>query len=242
MKKFILLLGVSMAIAACAPSSTSKTPATVASESTSSASVTEKTIQAKPILASSDIQAGLNTGKFEQAVFAGGCFWCVESDFEKLEGVVDAVSGYTGGRTKNPSYKSVSYTETGHYEAVKVTFDPSVVNYSQLLDYFWHHIDVTDPNGQFCDKGSSYRTAVFADESQIAIAEQSKNDIAVSKPFDGPVVTEILPLGPFHIAEDYHQDYYKTNPVRYARYRIGCRRDARLKQLWGQSEFYGSGK
>ena len=167
------------------------------------------------------------------AVFAGGCFWCIEADFEKLDGVIEAVSGYTGGRTKNPTYKSVSFTETGHFEAVDVTYDPAIVSYTELLDYFWRHIDVTDPNGQFCDKGSSYRSAVFPDESQFAIAEQSKNDIAVSKPFDGPVTTDIIPLSEFYVAEDYHQDYYKKNPRKYKFYRTGCRRDARIKQLWG---------
>ena len=147
----------------------------------------------------------------------------------------------------------MSYTETGHYEAVEVTYDPDVVNYQQLLDYYWRHIDPTDPNGQFCDKGSSYRTAVFANEAQIAKARASKNEIAVSKPFDGPVTTEILPLGTFYVAEDYHQDYYKKNPGHYQRYRTGCRRDARLEQLWGKAssqsdkavksqKSYGSGK
>ena len=215
MKKIILFIGAGLALAACAPSASSP---------------------AVPVASAQDnvpAAAAVSEANLKTALFAGGCFWCIESDFEKRNGVVDVVSGYTGGRTDNPSYKKVTFTETGHYEAVKVTYDSSVVNYNELLDYFWRHIDPTDPNGQFCDKGSSYRTAVFANQDQIDIARQSKNDIAISKPFDGPIVTEILPAGPFYLAEDYHQDYYKKNPAHYQRYRRGCRRDARVKQLWG---------
>lgn len=170
----------------------------------------------------------------DSAIFAGGCFWCVESDFEKLPGVIEAVSGYTGGRTENPTYKEVTYKETGHYEAVKVIFDPAKVSYDELLDYFWVNVDPTDPNGQFCDKGSSYRTAIFARPDQAPLAEASKNDVKANKPFSAPIVTPILEAGPFYDAEDYHQDYYKKNPIRYKYYRTGCRRDARLKQLWGK--------
>ena len=220
MKKFIFTVLAGTALTACAPTNTSSGASTDAAAPS-------------PASSQASTQSSVAPENLKHAYFAGGCFWCVEADFEKLSGVIEAVSGYTGGRTDNPTYKSVTYYETGHYEAVKVSYDSSVVSYTQLLDYFWRHIDPTDPNGQFCDKGSSYRTAVFADESQLAIAERSKNDIAVSKPFDGPVTTEILPLGEFTVAEDYHQDYYKTNPIRYARYRIGCRRDARLEQLWG---------
>ena len=230
MKKLVLILSAGLALAACAPS-TATGP--------SSASVQDVSSHpSSKALTVSDISAG----DLKTAVFAGGCFWCIESDFEKLNGVTDVVSGYTGGRTADPTYKSVSYTETGHFEAVKVTYDPELVNYEQLLEYYWRHIDPTDPNGQFCDKGSSYRTAIFADETHIDPARQSKNDTAISKPFDGPVVTEILPLGKFHLAEEYHQDYYKKNPNHYRRYRTGCRRDARLEQLWGKSPAYGSDK
>ncbi|MEP6344097.1 MAG: peptide-methionine (S)-S-oxide reductase MsrA [Maricaulaceae bacterium] len=221
MKKLALIFTATLSLAACAPSATTSSLKT--SDTDNATTTVSQTLP----------------DNVKTAVFAGGCFWCMESDFEKLDGVFEAVSGYTGGRTDNPNYKTVSYTETGHYEAVEVTYDPSVVNYGQLLDYYWHHIDPTDPNGQFCDKGSSYRTAVFADSSQIAEAEKSKNDIAVSKPFDGPVTTEILPLSAFHIAEEYHQDYYKKNPAHYKRYRVGCRRDARLEQLWGKSDAQG---
>lgn len=218
MKKLALLLGAGLALAACAPSSPSAVPQASAQEAAPVSTV------------------DLSNANLKTAVFAGGCFWCIESDFEKLGGVVDVVSGYTGGRTANPNYKSVSYTETGHFEAVEVTYDAKTVSYNELLDYYWRHIDPTDPNGQFCDKGSSYRTAVFANDEQISTARKSKNDIAVSKPFDGPIVTEILPLTPFYVAEDYHQDYYKKNPAHYRRYRTGCRRDARVQQLWGSEK------
>lgn len=231
MKKLILILGAALAFTACAPTST--TPSQDASIAAAK--------PAKPVVA-----AEINPENLKTAVFAGGCFWCVESDFEKLDGVYEAVSGYTGGTTKNPSYKAVTFTETGHFEAVEVSYDPNIISYTELLDYYWRTIDPIDPNGQFCDQGSSYRTAIFANEEQIKIAEQSKNDIAVSKPFDGPVTTDIIALGTFYVAEDYHQDYYKKNPIHYARYRIGCRRDARLQALWGKAESnsgtYGSGK
>jgi len=170
----------------------------------------------------------------DTAIFAGGCFWCIESDFEKLPGVIEAVSGYSGGFTKNPTYKSVSYTETGHYEVVEVTYDKTRVSYDELLSYFWVHIDPTDPQGQFCDKGSSYRSAIFARPDQLQAAQRSKNSIVQNKPFAADIVTPVLPAAKFHKAEKYHQDYYKKNPAHYNRYRKGCRRDARTQQLWGQ--------
>lgn len=169
----------------------------------------------------------------DTAVFAGGCFWCVESDFEKLPGVIEAVSGYTGGHTQNPTYKVVSRTETGHYEAVEVRFNPQVISYPELVEYFWKTVDPTDPNGQFCDKGSSYRTAIFARPDQAGYANGSKANLENNKPFAAPIVTPVLPAARFYNAEDYHQDYYKKNPIRYKYYRNGCRRDKRLKQLWG---------
>ncbi len=170
----------------------------------------------------------------DTAIFAGGCFWCIESDFEKLPGVIEAVSGYSGGFTKDPTYKSVSYTETGHYEVVEVVYDKTRVSYEELLSYFWVHIDPTDPNGQFCDKGTSYRTAIFARPDQIELANQSKASIIRNKPFAGDIVTPVLPAAKFYKAEEYHQDYYKKNPAHYNRYRKGCRRDARTQQLWGK--------
>lgn len=184
--------------------------------------------------APSEVQTRASSMQTDTAIFAGGCFWCVESDYEKLPGVISVVSGYTGGRTDNPTYKEVTYKNTGHYEAVKVTFDPAVISYEALVDYFWPHVDPTDPNGQFCDKGESYRTAIFARPDQLSIASQSKSEIEENKPFAAKIVTPILPATKFYDAEDYHQDYYKKNPLKYKYYRTGCRRDARLKQLWGK--------
>ena len=169
----------------------------------------------------------------QTAIFAGGCFWCVEKDFESVPGVIEVVSGYTGGMLDNPDYKTVSYTETGHYEAAEVLFDPSEVSYRELVDYYWTTVDPTDDQGQFCDKGSSYRTAVFATPEQMRAARDSLAELRVNKPFEEQIVTPILPAVTFYDAEDYHQDYYKKNPIRYRTYRAGCRRDARLKKLWG---------
>ncbi|MBX2849714.1 MAG: peptide-methionine (S)-S-oxide reductase MsrA [Acidiferrobacterales bacterium] len=171
------------------------------------------------------------------AVFAGGCFWCIEADFEKLEGVSEVVSGYSGGAADTADYKTVTYTETGHYEAVKVTYDPDKVSYAQLVEYFWRHIDPTDPRGQFCDKGSSYRSAIFYDgDAEKEIVETSLANLKKNKPFDGEIVTAIYSAKPFYLAEEYHQDYYKKNPIRYRFYRNGCKRDARVKELWGKKK------
>jgi peptide methionine sulfoxide reductase msrA/msrB len=170
-------------------------------------------------------------------VFAGGCFWCTESDFEKVDGVIEAVSGYTGGRMENPTYKQVSAGGTGHIEAVKVTYDPDKVSYEQLLEIFWRTIDPTDPGGQFVDRGAQYRSAIFyANDEERQQAEASKKALAASGRFDRPVVTEILPLGPFYVAEDYHQDYYKKNPLRYKWYRSGSGRDRFLEMTWSGEE------
>lgn len=167
------------------------------------------------------------------AVFAGGCFWCTESDFEKVPGVIDAVSGYTGGHAADPTYKQVSKGGTGHLESVKVIYDPARVSYNQLLAAFWQHVDPTDGGGQFVDRGDQYRSAIFyADEQERRMAEASKATLARSKVFDKPIATEILPLGPFYPAEDYHQNYYKKNPIRYKWYRGGSGRDAFLKKAW----------
>jgi peptide methionine sulfoxide reductase msrA/msrB len=174
-----------------------------------------------------------NTEKTASAVFAGGCFWCTESDFEKVDGVIDAISGYTGGHVKNPSYYQVSAGSTGHLESVKVIYDPSKVSYEQLLDYFWRHVNPTDPGGQFVDRGSQYRSAIFyANETQKRLAEKSKQHLEASGKFNKPIVTEILPLGEFYPAEDYHQDYYKKNPIRYKYYRYGSGRDQFLNKTW----------
>lgn len=170
-----------------------------------------------------------------KAVFAGGCFWCVESDFDKIPGVVSTTSGYTGGRTANPSYEQVSSDITGHAEAVEVLFDPGKVSYQRLVEYFWHTIDPTAKDQQFCDIGSPYRTAIFAQNAeQLKIAQDSRAALEKSKPFKAPIVTEIVLAGAFYPAEEYHQNYYKKNPIRYKYYRTSCGRDARLKQLWGE--------
>ena len=168
------------------------------------------------------------------AIFAGGCFWCMEPPYDRIPGVTATISGYTGGRKANPSYEEVSSGHTGHTEAVQVIYDPAKVSYEKLLEVFWVNVDPTVKDRQFCDAGSQYRTGIFyADEGQRKAAEASKAAIEKSKPFKEPIVTPIEMAGAFYPAEDYHQDYYKKNPVRYNFYRTGCGRDARLKQLWG---------
>jgi peptide-methionine (S)-S-oxide reductase len=169
-----------------------------------------------------------------KATFAGGCFWCVESDFDKLPGVISTTSGYTGGNVANPTYEQVSAKHTGHAEAVEIVYDPRKVSYEQLLQHYWHNIDPTTKDRQFCDVGSPYRTAIFAHgDEQMRAALASKAALEKSKPFKEPIVTEIVAAGPFYPAEAYHQDYYLKNPVRYKFYRTSCGRDARLQDLWG---------
>ncbi len=169
-----------------------------------------------------------------KAIFAGGCFWCVESDFDKVPGVISTTSGYTGGTVANPTYEQVSAKGSGHAEAVEIVYDPQKVTYERLVEYFWHTIDPTTKDRQFCDSGTPYRTAIFAqDAEQLKIAQASKAALEKTKPFKEPVVTEIVLATKFYPAEDYHQDYYLKNPVRYKYYRGGCGRDARLKELWG---------
>ncbi|MDO9075093.1 MAG: peptide-methionine (S)-S-oxide reductase MsrA [Rubrivivax sp.] len=171
------------------------------------------------------------------ATFAGGCFWCVEADFDKLPGVLSTTSGYTGGTVVNPSYEQVSAQRTGHAEVVRIVFDPAKVSYDTLLGKFWRSIDPTTKDRQFCDSGSPYRTAIFThDAAQAAAAKASLAALEKSKPFKEPIVTTIEPAGAFYPAEDYHQDYYRKNPVRYAYYRASCGRDARLQQLWGAAK------
>ncbi|WP_305668758.1 peptide-methionine (S)-S-oxide reductase MsrA [Parvibaculum sp.] len=179
-------------------------------------------------------QAQETAEKEAVAIFAGGCFWCMEPPFDKTEGVISTTSGYTGGTAANPSYKEVSAGGTGHAEAVKVVYDPSKVSYEQLLHVFWRNIDPIRKDAQFCDLGSQYRSAIFyLDEEQRKLAEKSKADLDASGRIPKPIVTEIVEAGPFYPAETYHQDYYLKNPVRYAYYRWGCGRDARLEQVWG---------
>ena len=177
-----------------------------------------------------------NNSKIQTATFAGGCFWCVESDFEKVDGVLQVISGYTGGHTENPTYQQVSAGGTGHVEAVQVFYDPEKVTYKQLLDVFWRHVDPTDPGGQFVDRGSQYRTVIFYhNDRQKRLAEESKRELAASGRFDKPIVTEIVKFTKFYNAEDYHQDYYKKNPIRYRYYRYASGRDQFLKRVWGEA-------
>ena len=170
-----------------------------------------------------------------KATFAGGCFWCVEADFDKVPGVLSTTSGYTGGTVTNPTYEQVSAKQTGHAEVVQIVFDPARVSYEQLLERFWRTIDPTTKDRQFCDIGSPYRTAIYThDAAQLAAARRSLEALEKSKPFKAPLVTQIEPAGPFYAAEDYHQDYYKKNPARYQYYRLTCGRDNRLRELWGK--------
>ena len=177
--------------------------------------------------------APANTAK---ATFAGGCFWCMEPPFEALDGVVSVTSGYTGGAKDRPTYGEVSEGGTGHAEAVEIAYDPAKVSYQKLLDVFWHNVDPTTPDRQFCDKGRQYRTAIFYhDDTQKRLAEESKAALERAGTLPGPIVTEIVSAESFWPAEEYHQDYYKKNPVRYRYYRYGCGRDARLRELWGDA-------
>lgn len=179
-----------------------------------------------------DTASNLASAELATAVFAGGCFWCMEQPFDQLPGVVSTTSGYTGGTTENPTYEQVSAGGTGHIESMQVRYDPAQVSYETLLETFWHNVDPLDNLGQFCDKGAQYRSAIFYENSeQQGLAEASK--AAIAEKFDQPVVTDILPADPFYNAEDYHQNYYKTRPVRYKVYRFGCGRDQRLSELWG---------
>ena len=168
------------------------------------------------------------------AIFAGGCFWCIEKDFEKLSGVIEVESGYTAGRTPQPTYEQVSAGQTGHTEAVRVIYDPAKVSYSQLVEYFWRHIDPTVKDRQFCDSGSQYRSGIYwQNEAERKVAEASRDELLKSKRF--PVIhTELAAASTFWMAEDYHQDYYKKNPLRYNYYRTSCGRDARVEELWGK--------
>lgn len=178
--------------------------------------------------------------KLQIATFAGGCFWCVESDFDGVPGVVRTISGYTGGHVEDPTYRQVSSGGTGHREAVQVHYDPERVGYSELLDVFWRTIDPTDAGGQFCDRGHSYTTAIFANTAeQRRLAEASKTALQSAGILKEPVVTSIETAGPFYPAEDYHQNYYNKNPLRYKFYRFSCGRDQRVEDIWGEQAFRG---
>ena len=171
------------------------------------------------------------------ATLAGGCFWCMEANFEKIDGVLSVTSGYTGGTETNPTYKQVSAGVTGHTEAVRIVFDPTVISFGELLSIFWHSIDPTVSDRQFCDVGSQYRSAIFYhDDAQLETAQRSKAELEESKPFPAPIVTEITAATAFYPAEAYHQDYSKKKPRRYAYYRKGCGRDRRIAELWGEKK------
>ena len=176
------------------------------------------------------------SGEQALAVFAGGCFWCMEPPFDRLDGVLSTTSGYTGGGKVDPTYHEVSGGSTGHAEAVQIAYDPAKVSYEELLDVFWHNVDPLDKGGQFCDRGSQYRTAIFAENAeQRRLAEASKEALAESGRLEQPMATEIVDASTFYPAEDYHQNYYETNPIRYKFYRWNCGRDQRLAELWGEA-------
>ncbi len=173
-------------------------------------------------------------GQYAKAIFAGGCFWCMEPAYDKLDGVISTISGYTGGHKTNPTYEEVSAGGTGHTEALEVTYDPSKIDYATLLEVYWRNSDPTKANSQFCDHGNQYRPAVYySNDEERNIIEDSKKKIEEIKSFPEDIVTEISPVSEFYPAEDYHQDYYQKNPVRYKFYRYSCGRDQRLKELWG---------
>ncbi len=181
--------------------------------------------------------SGVSENKLEKATFAGGCFWCMEPPFDKLDGVISTTSGYCGGKEKNPTYKQVSAGETGHAEAVEILYDPSRISYAELLDVFWRNVDPTQKDGQFADTGAQYRTAIFYhNEEQRRLAETSKKELANSGKFNKEIVTEIVAATPFYRAEEYHQDYYKKNPLRYKFYRHGSGRDDYLVRKWGKAK------
>jgi peptide-methionine (S)-S-oxide reductase len=174
--------------------------------------------------------------QYAKAIFAGGCFWCMEEAYEMVNGVISVISGYTGGKLANPTYEQVSAGGTGHTESVEVIYDPNKVTYQHLLEVFWHNIDPTTLNAQFCDHGNQYRSAIFYhDDMQKQLIDESKQAIENSKSFPQPIVTEIVPASIFYPAEEYHQNFYKKNPVRYKFYKWNCGRSQRLEQLWGKS-------
>ena len=221
-----VLLFFSWSLVGCTPANSEQTASSQANPEQTAIEQTGTAVPAN--LSSADSSSRTET----TATFAGGCFWCMEQPFDDLPGVVSTVSGYTGGTVENPTYNQVSSGNTGHVEAMQVTYDPAQVTYDTLLQTFWHNIDPLDNAGQFCDKGSQYRSAIFyASAEQQAIAQASKQTVADR--LNQPVATDILPAATFYPAEDYHQNYYQTHPVRYKVYRFGCGRDQRLSEIWG---------
>ena len=205
-------------LAACTPSQSSSAGPAPATQATPTDVAAAPVVNGKPMA---------------YALFAGGCFWCIEADFEKLAGVLEVESGYTAGQTPQPTYEQVSAGHTGHTEAVRVLYDPGQVSYAQLVDYFWRHIDPTVKDQQFCDVGSQYRSGIYwQNEAERATAEASRDALIKSGRFS-TIHTELAPSSAFHLAEEDHQDYYKKNALRYSYYRLSCGRDARVKKLWG---------
>jgi peptide-methionine (S)-S-oxide reductase len=193
-------------------------------------------ISAEPRAATAPSPSASAPPRVEIAAFAGGCFWCMETQFEGVPGVLSVTSGYTGGHKVNPTYEEVGSGATGHYESVEIRYDPSKTSYDKLLTVFWHSIDPTQGDGQFCDIGTEYRSVIFTHgDVQRRLAEESKKRIEASHVLKKPIVTPIVAAGPFYRAEEYHQDFWKKDPVRYQSYRFGCGRDQRLAQLWGKS-------
>lgn len=192
-------------------------------------------LPASVLTAGNDVSPSPRVPRLEKATFAGGCFWCMEEALDKVEGVVSTTSGYTGGQKASPTYEDVSEGGTGHAESVQVLYDPTKITYDKLLNVFWHNIDPTTPDRQFCDKGHQYRSAIFYhNENQRRLAEESKKRLEQSKPFKETIVTEIVPASEFYPAEEYHQDFYQKNPFRYKFYKYNCGRAQRLQELWGK--------
>ena len=220
---------IALSLAAC-------TSATAEAPSTQPAVVKPAGSAAPAGAAAPDLEARVAAGTLKAAVFAGGCFWCMEGPFERAPGVLSVVSGYAGGSEPNPTYEQVAGGRTGHAEVVRVVYDPARTTFAALLEVYWHNVDPTQRDGQFCDEGRQYRTAVFfSDDAERAAATASKAALEAAGTLPGPIVTEIVPATPFYAAEGYHQDFYRTNPTRYAMYRAGCGRDRRLQALWGAS-------
>jgi len=192
------------------------------------------TLAVATALSAMSASAAAATSGHAIATFAGGCFWCMEPPYDELDGVISTTSGYTGGHKQNPTYEEVSAGTTGHTEAVQVVYDPKRISYERLLEVFWRNIDPVTPNAQFCDHGTQYRSGIFYhDAAQRRLADESKRVLEASGRFPAPIVTEIVAAGNFYPAEEYHQDYYKKNPIRYKFYRTSCGRDRRLAELWG---------
>ena len=230
----VLFIPTLALLAACSAPNTGNANAATADAETSATAQPASTPATSATTSPSAVPAAKPTGAREVAVFAGGCFWCMQPPYDKLPGVISTEAGYTGGAKPNPTYEEVSAGGTGHAEAVQVTFDPSKVSYEKLLDVFWHNIDPVAVNRQFCDSGNQYRSAIFPiGDQQRREAEASKKAIEADPRFKQPIATKIEPASTFYPAETYHQEYYKKNPIRYKYYRYGCGRDQRLNEIWG---------